>query len=104
MIKAQFKFTDGKTVGFTVSGHAGYSQSGTDIVCAGVSSAVMLTVNAITENFKVKAKAKDLGNEIQFELLESDENASKMLDALKTHLEILEKEFSGTITIENMEV
>ena len=104
MIKAEFKVTDGKTVGFTVSGHAGFAESGNDIVCAGVSSAVMLTVNAITENLKIKADCADLGNEIQFELCEKSDVASSLLDALKSHLEILSKEFSGTITIENMEV
>lgn len=104
MIKAVFKVTDGKTVGFTLSGHAGFAESGNDIVCAGVSSAVMLVVNAITENFKIKAQAKDLGNEIQFELCEENNIASNLLDALKSHLGILSKEFSGTITIENMEV
>lgn len=104
MIKARFEFTDGKAVGFCVSGHAGYGESGNDIVCAGVSSAVMLTANAITENFKIKAEVKDTGNEVSLRLLEESEIGMKLIEALKLHLSLLSNEFSGTITFENMEV
>lgn len=45
MIKC--KFTDN---GFSVSGHSGYSESGSDIICAAVSAMVMLVCNTITEN------------------------------------------------------
>ena len=39
--------TDGKLTEFTVDGHSGYAESGSDIVCASVSSAVWLTINGI---------------------------------------------------------
>ena len=39
--------TDGKITQFTVDGHSGYAESGSDIVCASVSSAVWLTINGI---------------------------------------------------------
>ena len=39
--------TDGKITQFTVEGHSGYAESGSDIVCASVSSVVWLTVNGI---------------------------------------------------------
>ena len=39
--------TDGKITQFTVDGHSGFSESGSDIVCASVSSAVWLTINGI---------------------------------------------------------
>ena len=104
MIKAVFINKGGKTAGFTISGHAGYEESGNDIVCAGVSSAVMLTANAITEKFKVKAEVLDKNNEISLRLLEENEQASLLLEALKEHIGLISNEFSGTISIENMEV
>ena len=104
MIKARFLIDSGKTVGFIVSGHAGYAESGHDIVCAGVSASLMLTVNAITENFGVKAECEDLGNEIRFTLVDLSIEAVKLIEAFRTNLEILSNEFSGTISIENMEV
>ena len=38
-----------RVVGFRVTGHAGYAESGSDIVCAGVTTAVQLVANGITE-------------------------------------------------------
>ena len=39
--------TDGKITQITVDGHSGFAESGEDIVCASVSSAVWLTINGI---------------------------------------------------------
>ena len=39
--------TEGKITQFTVKGHSGYAESGSDIVCASVSTAVWLTINGI---------------------------------------------------------
>ncbi len=39
--------TDGSIRQFTVSGHSGFAESGEDIVCAAVSSAVWMTINGI---------------------------------------------------------
>jgi len=41
------KNTEGKIIHFSVSGHAGYSEAGSDIVCASVSSTVWMAVNGI---------------------------------------------------------
>ena len=38
-----------KLLGFTVSGHAGYEEKGTDIVCAAVTTAAMTAVNGLTD-------------------------------------------------------
>lgn len=38
---------DNDITGFEVSGHAGYAESGQDIVCAGVSAVTVGTVNSI---------------------------------------------------------
>lgn len=39
--------TDGKIDRIEVSGHAGYAESGSDIVCAAVSTACIMAVNGI---------------------------------------------------------
>ena len=43
MTKIEFFNHDGRINGFAVSGHSGYAEEGSDIVCAAVSSAVKLT-------------------------------------------------------------
>ena len=53
MITASFKSRNGQFYKFRVSGHSGYSYSGSDIVCAAVSAMVMLTVNTVTDGFGV---------------------------------------------------
>lgn len=48
MIQIDVKKSDnGDIIGFHVSGHAGFSQYGTDIVCAGVSVLVINCINSI---------------------------------------------------------
>ena len=49
MIKAEFHTASGMINGFVVSGHSGYSGSGSDIVCAAVSSAVLMAANTLTD-------------------------------------------------------
>ncbi len=44
-----FKDHDGRYLGFTCLGHAGYADAGEDIVCAGISALVINTVNALEQ-------------------------------------------------------
>ena len=56
MTKCEF-FTEGDRItGFTVSGHSGYAESGSDIVCAAISAVV--TMAEATINYVCGAKAK----------------------------------------------
>lgn len=49
------KNQDGQYLGFDCKGHAGYADRGKDIVCAGVSTLVINTVNAVERLTKEKA-------------------------------------------------
>ena len=40
MTRVEFTTEDDRITGFTVSGHSGYAEAGSDIVCAAVSAAV----------------------------------------------------------------
>ncbi len=48
--------SSGEIVGFSIDGHAGYGEAGTDIVCAAVSSAAYMTVNTVTDVLRVGAQ------------------------------------------------
>ena len=53
MTKVEIFNHDGRINGFSVSGHSGYAQEGSDIVCAAVSSAVQFaecTINDVLGN------------------------------------------------------
>lgn len=56
MIHAEFIRHGQRYVGFSVTGHAGFAGYGEDVVCAGVSSAVQMAANGITEVLKIPAQ------------------------------------------------
>ena len=47
MIRVTFHKKDHELVSFEMTGHAGFSEHGSDIVCAGVSALAITTVNSI---------------------------------------------------------
>ena len=97
MIEAVFAVKGDRFIGFTVKGHSGFAESGNDIICAGVSSALMLTVNTITDFFSVAADI-DITPEnegyAKFRLKPPYiEDACTMIKSFYTHLTILEAEY-----------
>ena len=97
MIKAVFSLSDEQFIGFTVKGHAGAAQHGQDIICAGVSSAVMLTINTITDFIGAEANVDISPEKEGYAALSLtkpyDENASLMIKSFFAHLSILEEEY-----------
>lgn len=101
MIKANFKRSDGKLIGFSVSGHSGYDDFGSDIVCASVSSAVMLVCNAITEVYKLPAEIKVDENLISCEISSEDD---RLIETLRLHLSALMEDYPENISLKISEV
>ncbi len=99
MIRADFYKREGEFFSFKVNGHADFSEYGNDIVCASVSSGVMLVCNTITECFNVKSKVEVLENEISFSLEKDDINASKVIEGLFIHLSCLSQDYEGHIKV-----
>ena len=58
MTKVEFFTQDGRITGFSCSGHAGYGEAGTDIVCAAVSAAVGLTECTVNDVCGARAKVR----------------------------------------------
>ncbi len=58
MTRCEF-FTEGDRIkGFSVSGHSGYGEAGTDIVCAAVSAVVTMAETTINDVCGAKAKVR----------------------------------------------
>ena len=49
---------NGRITGFSVSGHSGYSEAGSDIVCAAISTAVTMAEATINDVCGAKAKVR----------------------------------------------
>ena len=77
---------------FSVTGHAGFSEYGNDIVCASVSILVINTANAIEKLTNVKFKATQEDNMINFIFYELPDEKSKLLmDAMILGLNEIQK-------------
>ena len=58
MTRCEFFTEDDRITGFTVSGHSGYSEAGSDIVCAAVSAVVSMAEATINDVCGAKAKVR----------------------------------------------
>ena len=58
MTRCEFFTEDDRITGFTVSGHSGYAEAGSDIVCAAVSAVVTMAEATINEVCGAKAKVR----------------------------------------------
>lgn len=96
MVKANFYRKDGMYCGFIISGHAG-GKYGQDIICAGVSSAVMLTVNTVTDFFVSDVNVKITENKVGLKLNnpQNDNNSRALIFSLENHLKLLSEEYGG---------
>ena len=101
MINVRFIRDGGEITGFTVSGHSGYSEEGSDIICSAVSSAAFMAANTVTEVIGLKARITEKDGFLSLEL--SKDEAVKAADTLNgflLHIEGLEKQYPDYIKLE----
>ncbi len=105
MINAVFFKQNDVFIGFEISGHANFAEYGQDIVCAGVTSAVMMTFNGICEILNINAH-KDVSDNKVYLLLNDTKNnsANVFIKSLYLHLQLLSEEYINTIKITDAEV
>ena len=94
----------GRTAVVSVSGHACYEDSGKDIGCAAVTSAVQLTANGITEILHFPADVAVLENAVTLQTQNPSEEAEHFLQAFQLQLEVLEEQYPSFIQIRYLEV
>ena len=58
MIRCEFFTEDDRITGFSVSGHSGYAEAGSDIVCAAISAVVTMAEATINDVCGAKAKVR----------------------------------------------
>ena len=97
----RFKFVrSGKTnIGFVCSGHAGFAESGQDIVCAAVSSAAYMAANTITDIYGAKAETDVEDGYMSVILTEADAQSVNLLSGLEAHIRALAKEYPRSIKV-----
>lgn len=92
-----------------LSGHAGYAEHGQDIVCAGVSSLAIHTVNALTEvahiDIDISVDTIDGGYlKLTLPILDhyAQEKADLLLNSFALSIDQLQKEHSQNIHIQEI--
>lgn len=92
------KSKEGSFSGFSISGHAGYAESGSDIYCSAVSILAINTINSIEKftSAKIDVKSDEEKGIIELEFL-SDvcENAEILMKSLVLGLESVRDECNG---------
>ena len=58
MTRCEFFTEDERITGFSVSGHSGYAEAGSDIICAAISAVVTMAEATINEVCGAKAKVR----------------------------------------------
>ena len=58
MTRCEFFTEDERITGFSVSGHSGYAEAGSDIVCAAISAVVSMAEATINDVCGAKAKVR----------------------------------------------
>ncbi len=82
MIKISvYKSAEGKIIGFCSDGHAGFAESGSDIVCAAVSALIITTINSIeqftSDTFHIEEDEES--GHIDFKIVSKPSNESNLL-------------------------
>ena len=86
---------------FSISGHSGYAESGSDIVCAAVSAMTMLVCNTITHQFGDEAtiNVDEAQNEVSLRLINDSEKSRKLIKGFQNEIIQLQNEYPEFIKI-----
>ena len=105
MITVTFNCSGNLICGFEILGHSGFSEEGSDIVCAAVSSAVYLAANTITEILHINADVTENDGFMSLSLSKREAvNSAVVLDGLRLHLTALSEQYTKYIKVKNSEV
>ena len=104
MTKCEF-FRDGARItGFSISGHSGYAEAGSDIVCAAISAVVGMaeaTINDVCGG-KAKVRVKEADARITLTLptvCEEEESIQAVLAGMMLYLLSLRDDYSDYIEV-----
>ena len=89
---------------FDVSGHAGYAEKGSDIVCAAVTASVQLVVNTLTDVMGLPAQTAVEENRIAFSLQADVAAAQQLVEGLYRHLSLLSEDYPQNVRVKVSEM
>lgn len=99
MINVVFYEENKNLIGFEISGHSGYAEIGSDIICASVSSAAYMVANTITEILRINTADIAVADAYFKFVLNSDDAkvAKAHLDGFLLHMKTLANDYNEYI-------
>lgn len=98
---------NGELVGFRITGHSGFADSGSDIVCSAISSAAYMAANTVTEVIKASAEIdiNESDGGMLLRVFQKDAVACRdILQGFKLHMLALEEQYSDYMIVNTTEV
>ena len=104
MTRCEFFTEDDRITGFSISGHSGYAEAGSDIVCAAISAIVRMAEATINDvcGAKAKVRVKDADNRITLMLptsCDEEESVQAVLAGMLLYLCNLRDEYPDYIEV-----
>ena len=104
MTRCEFFTEDDRITGFSVSGHSGYAEAGSDIVCAAISAVVTMAEATINDvcGAKAKVRVKDEQARITLTLpasCDEEESVQAVLSGLLLTLLRLKEDYEDYIEV-----
>lgn len=97
MITVRF-YVKNQTVGFEISGHSGYGEEGSDIICSAVSSCAYMTANTLTEIMGLNPDITVKDGYMKLILSDSETvKAQDILNGFMFHINAMADEYPGYI-------
>lgn len=99
-----FKNKKGVFSGFVFKGHADFAEKGKDIVCAGISSCVIMCCNVLTEFVKDDVKVCCDDEKISLKTSCEEKFIQYLLIGLKNHIKQFEEKYPKNVKLKIVEV
>ena len=104
MTRVEFTTEDDRITGFTVSGHSGYAEAGSDIVCDAVSAAVGMAEATINDVCGAKAKVRVKEEDARITLTlpvscDEEESVQAVLSGMMLYLCSLRDQYPDNIEV-----
>ena len=103
MIEVRLHKKKGRICAFELSGHSGYADAGSDIVCAAASSAAQFAILGIEDTEKLRCDYAVFDGGIEFSLFEPSDIAQSYLRTLEIFLGQLSQQYDKFLKITVME-
>lgn len=94
MIKVEIFRKNGSIVGYKASGHSGYSEQGSDIICSAISTSMQMTLAGIQEVLKLKPKFKLNDSFLDVDLKDISQNKFTEINILTESMALFLKELA----------